>query len=108
MRLDYVEFADQTILGHDSPASQIIGESRIGAAKYRAWLVKQYEKNGGSIEGLLPLLEKYERMPEEIGIEGANQQEGAMRYRGYLRKIYASKGAEGLSKQLKRQGPSED
>lgn len=101
IHLDYVEFDDQESLGPDSGTLRIITETRMGAAKYKEWLTKQLDKAGGSVEAMLPLLEKYQRLPAELEQEGGNQQEGANRYRSYIRRIFMTKGSEGVRKQLR-------
>lgn len=101
IHLDYVEFADNNTLGPNSGASRVIGEARAGAAKYREWLSRQLEKAGGTIESILPLLERYQSLPEELEGDGGNQQEGAKRYRSYIRRVYSTKGPEEVRKQLK-------
>lgn len=102
VHLDYAEFADAKTVGPDSGTSQKVGEARSGAAKYRDWLSREFEKAGGSVESILPLLEKYQRLPPELEGEGGNQQEGASQYRGYLRRVFTTKGPEGLRNQLKK------
>jgi hypothetical protein len=100
--LDYVEFSDKGTLGNKA-GSRIIDNTRIGAAKYKDWLVKQYENNGRSVDAIVPLLEKGHTLPEDLDVQDSNQQEGARSYRNYALRAYTTQGAEGLRKHLKQQ-----
>jgi hypothetical protein len=101
MWVDYVEFEDKTTQGPDRAGSRIIANIREGAAKYKEWLIQKYNQSGRSIDAIVPLLEQSQPLPEELGIQNGNQQEGARFYRSYALKTYETKGAAGLIKYLK-------
>ena len=101
VHLDYVEFAGKNSIGPDSGTSPKIREARAGVARYREWLGIELEKSGGKVEAILPLLENYQGLPRELGTEGGNQEEGAKRYRNYIRRVYTLGGPEEVRKQLK-------
>jgi hypothetical protein len=101
LQIDYVEFADKTTLGPNQAGARIVSEIREGAAKYKSWLVKQFNRGGKSVNAIAPLLEKNQPLPQEIGIETGDQQQGALMYRNFALKIYRSKGTDGLNRYLK-------
>lgn len=100
VEVDYVEFADKTVLGPNRAGSRIIADIRDGAAKYKNWLTEKYNRSGKSMNAIAPLLEKGQPLPDEIESLNSHQQEGAMIYRNYARKTFETKGAEGLVKHL--------
>ncbi|HLL16077.1 MAG TPA: hypothetical protein VK388_13520 [Pyrinomonadaceae bacterium] len=100
VQVDYVEFADKTMLGPNLAGSRIIADVRDGAAKYKNWLAEKYHRSGKSMSAITPLLEKGQPLPEEIESLSNHQQEGAIIYRNYARKTFETKGAEGLVKHL--------
>jgi len=100
VQVDYVEFADKTMLGPNHAGSRIIADIRDGAAKYKDWLTKKYNRSGKSMSAITPLLEKDQPLPQEMESLNSHQQEGAIIYRNYARKTFETKGAEGLIKHL--------
>lgn len=98
IQVDYVEFADKTTLGPNQAGARIVADIREGAAKYKNWLIKEYNRGKRSIDTIAPLLEKSQTLPQELGIETGEQQQGALMYRNFALKIYKVKGAGGLNK----------
>lgn len=105
VRIDYVEFNDNSALGANKAGSRIIASIRAGAVKYKESLLKKMRQSGNSIEGIIPLLEN-EPPAEELEIQNGDEEQGVILYRNYARKIYKAKGPEGLSKFLKLAGSS--
>lgn len=106
VRVDYVEFADNTILGPNRGGARIIAESREGAAKYKKWLARKYVESKESMKEIVPLLDRDQPLPEELEIKTSNQEHGAIMYRNFARRTYETKGAAGLSKHLKQTSTS--
>lgn len=102
VKLDYIEFADNTTLGTNQAGSQIITDARKGAAKYKNWLAQKYKESGGSLEAIVPLFENNQPLPEELQFQTGPEEHGARQYRNYALRTYKSKGAEGLVKHLKK------
>ena len=102
MRVDYVEFEDNSSLGPNRAGSRIITGIRGGAAKYRNWLVEKYIVSGKSINVITSLIQDDEIPESELGIENDDQRQGAIIYRNYLRRSYESKGVDGLAEFLER------
>lgn len=100
VELDYVEFADTTVLGPNRAGSRIIADIRDGAAKYKKWLTEKYNRSSKSMSAITPLLEKGQPLPEELESLNSHQQEGAIIYRNYARKTFETKGVEGLGNHL--------
>jgi hypothetical protein len=98
--VDYIEFTDNSTAGPNRAGSRIITNIREGAAKYKEWLSQKYNQSGKSINAIVPLLEKDQPIPYELGIQNGDQQQGVVFYRNYARKSYKTKGAEGLIKHL--------
>jgi hypothetical protein len=105
VKIDYIEFANNSMLGENRGGSRIIGDTRVGAAKYKNWLTQEYKRKGGKIEALVPLLDGSQPLPE-LGVQNAEQERGAIMYRKYSRRTYADKGAAGLVKHLKETSTS--
>jgi hypothetical protein len=82
VQIDYIEFADNSILGNNRSGSRIIGNVREGAVKYKDWLIQEYRRRGESIDALLPLLDGSHPLPE-LGLQNAEQERGAIMYRKY-------------------------
>ncbi len=99
--IDYVEFADNTVMGINQAGSRILTDIRTGATKYKNWLAQKYHRSGKSLDAIAPLLEKNQPLPAEIGIQNGDQQQGAILYRNYARKTHENKGADALLKHLK-------
>ena len=101
LKMDYVEFDDNSTLGPDENGSKLIALSRDGAAKYKEWLVKKYIDGGKSVSAIASLLNAND-LPSELGFKHVNQSIGAKQYRTHLRDIYNSNGAAELEKYLNR------
>jgi hypothetical protein len=100
VEIDYIEFADKSMLGNNRSGSRIIGELRKGAAKYKNWLAQEYKRRGGKVEALVPLIDGTQPLPE-LEIQNAEQERGAIMYRKFSWRTYTDKGADGLNKHLK-------
>lgn len=100
--LDYIEFDDGSSLGVNKGGSRIIKGTREGAAMYKNWLVEQYKRRGKSIDAIMALLDSSYPLPEELGLQNGEQENGANIYRKYARRTYQTKGAEGLIKNLSK------
>jgi hypothetical protein len=106
VQLDYVEFADKSPpLGPNRAGARIISDIRKGAAKYKEWLVQEYNRRGKSADAIVALLEKDEAIPLEAGVENSKYEQGAIFYRNFARRVFRSKGAEGLKKYLDQNVP---
>ena len=101
VRVEYVEFDDQTTVGDSKKGAQVIADIRAGAAKYRRWLVQKYSEHGRSAEALMPLLQQDRPMPSELDIKKQNEELGARAYRTRLRVIAETRGASELHRYLK-------
>ena len=99
MQIDYIEFADHTSLGANQAGSRIISDTREGAAKYKNWLAQKYDQSGRSLDAITPLLDQ--PVPKELLFQTGPEEHGATMYRNFARRIYKTKGAEGLVKHLK-------
>jgi hypothetical protein len=54
--IDYVEFAKGPPIGPNVAGSRMINDVRQGAAKYKAWLVREFHRNGMSAYAILQTL----------------------------------------------------
>ncbi|HEX8846043.1 MAG TPA: hypothetical protein VF791_15435 [Pyrinomonadaceae bacterium] len=106
IRVDYVEFTDNSTAGLNQAGLRIITNIREGAVKYKEWLIRKYNQSGNSINAIVPLLEKDQPIPHDLDIRNGDQQQGVIFYRNYARKTYKTKGAEGLIKHLKQPSTS--
>lgn len=97
MWLDYVEFADAAALGPDKAGSRTVAGLRAGAAKYKEWLVREYERAGRSVSETVSLLER-ETIPPDVGIKSADEEQGAVFYRNHMLRTYKAQGAQSLLK----------
>ncbi len=68
VQIDYLEFADNSMLGPNRAGSRIVGDMREGAAKYKNWIAQKYKEKGKSIEAIIPLLDADQPLAEELGI----------------------------------------
>lgn len=102
VRIDYAEFADNSMLGPNRGGARIIADTREGAAKYKQWLAQQYNQSRGALERIVFLLDKHQPLPEELEIQNSNQEQGASMYRNFARRTYENKGGEDLIKHLKQ------
>lgn len=98
VRVEYVEFEDKTILGPNEKGAQIIMNIREGAAKYKNWLLQKYLEKGRSGKAIIPLLQIDQPIPNELGLKGADEQQGARTYRSRLRSIHDTRGAAQVEK----------
>lgn len=101
LKMDYVEFDDNSTLGPDKNGSKLIALGRQGAAKYKEWLVQKYTDSGKSIDAIASLINAKD-MPGELDFKDINQSMGARQYRAHLREIYATNGAAELKKYFDR------
>lgn len=102
VRVEYVEFEDETTLGHNEKGAQIIAKIREGAAKYKNWLTQKYLEKGRSGKAIIPLLQTDQPLPNELGLKDADEQQGARAYRNRLRRIHATRGAVQVEKYLNK------
>ena len=103
VRIDFVEFSDHAAtLGPNRAGARIISNIRKGAAKYKEWLVQQYNKNGKSLDAIASLLEKSQSISNEVCIENGDEEQGAIFYRNFARKSYHANGAKSLNKYLEK------
>lgn len=100
IRIDYVEFDDQSTLGPNKNGSQIIRDFRAGASRYKEWLSRQYKQNGKTVGTILPLLGRDQTLPAELGSLTPNQVLGANSYRNRLLNIYQKRGGAEVVKVL--------
>jgi hypothetical protein len=101
VHIDYVESADKQILGPNRQGAEMIGGIRDGAAKYKDWLVKEFQTKGRSAHTLVSLLRDDQPLPVDLVMNSGSQEQGAAIYRNQLRKIYRTEGVEQLMKQWK-------
>jgi hypothetical protein len=87
LSIDYVQFEDGTSIGPNKQGERIIASMRNGAAKYKAWLKDQYDKNSKSASAILPLLGA-DKLPADIQYDNTFQRQGAMIYRIHLRQHF--------------------
>jgi hypothetical protein len=95
--IDYVEFADKSILGVPGEGAKRIDGIRAGAQKYKNWLKKEYLKRGKSTKNLVPLLDEDTGIPEEIEFNNKDERLGASIYRRRISNTYKEKGLPFLS-----------
>ena len=100
VQIDYVEFEDKTFIGPNAHGSKIIGLRRAGAAKYKAWLLQKYRRDGMDDQAMAALLNATD-LPPELNFGGdPDLSEGARFYRSIMSTTYASKGAAELRRYL--------
>lgn len=99
VHIDYVEFNNRETLGPNKAGERILLGMRDGAARYKSWLVKEYEIKGKSVTALVGLIEE-PPVTADLGIRSASQEQGAVIYRNWLRKTYQTKGLEEIKKHL--------
>ena len=99
--IDYIDFGDNEPAGLNRKGSQIIGDMREGASKYKRWLIKKYGENGKSIDAIIALLNT-DPSSQEVGLANSNQESGADMFRKYLLRDYKTNGAERLTKHLNK------
>jgi hypothetical protein len=102
IEIDYVEFEDQTSIGRNIQGSKMVHSMREGAAKYKAWLVRQYKWGGVDEQAMTTLFDATD-LPKELNFNGdPDLSEGARLYRRVLRSIYTSKGGTEVKRYLSR------
>jgi hypothetical protein len=100
--IDYIEFAEGPPVGPNVAGSRIINDVRQGAAKYKLWLVREFQRNGRSPDGVLTILNKGDVIAEAgLDLQNSDQNTGANLFRKYLLRTYAEKGEAELVKHLK-------
>ncbi|MFY9621519.1 MAG: hypothetical protein WAQ99_17030 [Pyrinomonadaceae bacterium] len=99
VQIDYIEFADGTTCGPNRVGGRILTGMRVGATKYKQWLVQRYRGNG--LKPTVELLDRDES-PYDIGLSNEDETSGASMYRKYLRRLYRSKGHAELEKRLQK------
>jgi hypothetical protein len=97
--IDYIEFADNQRAGLNRKGSQIIGDMREGASKYKAWLKIKYKESGRSVDAVSALLDR-SPSARELFLQNSNQESGADMFRKYLLRDYKEKGMEPLKRHL--------
>jgi hypothetical protein len=97
--IDYIDFGDNQPAGLNRKGSQIIGDMREGASKYKAWLKSKYKESGRSVDAVSKLLDE-NPLARELGLQNSNQESGADMFRKYLLRDYKEKGMEGLKRRL--------
>ena len=99
LQVDYVLFADGTALGKGGEGERKINSMRLGARKYKRWLVQRYARSGKSFAAILPLL-KENQAPLEVDLGDVDQILGAERYRLHLLKKLQTTGPNGVDAYL--------
>lgn len=100
--IDYVEFAKGPPVGPNVAGSRIINDVRQGAAKYKAWLVREYHRKGESAHAILEILNSGDVVAQpDLDLRNSDQNTGANFYRKFLLRTYASKGQAELIKHIK-------
>ena len=101
VKVDYLEFVDNTTLADSDKGSKIIANIRAGAAKYKSWLVKKYKETGESIDALSALLRGdlpgASELHRDIG-----EEDGVRAYRTLLRRVLETQGAEEVRRILSK------
>jgi hypothetical protein len=97
--IDYIDFGDNQPAGLNRKGSQIIGDMREGASKYKAWIKRKYNESGRSLDAVSALLDR-NPSASELGLQNSNQESGADMFRKYLLRDYKEKGPELLKRHL--------
>ena len=69
----------------------MISGIRDGAAKYKDWLIKEFQTKGRSADTLVSLLRDDQPLPVDLVMNSGSQEQGAAIYRNQLRKIIEPK-----------------
>jgi len=99
LSIDYVDFEDRSTLGPNVQGGSSVLLVREGAAKYKAWIVKQF-REGKSEELMLSILRE-PNLPEELGFKYRHENVGAKLYRRHLLMAYQHHGKSVFEKYLK-------
>ncbi|HKR61630.1 MAG TPA: hypothetical protein VJS64_18225 [Pyrinomonadaceae bacterium] len=100
LRIDYVEFDDNSAIGNGGEGERKITLMREGARRYKGLLVQRYRKDGQSIAKIIPLLESKEGY-SALHLDDINLSLGADRYRLHLLKKLQTNGAPEVERFLK-------
>lgn len=92
VKVDYLEFVDNTTLADSDRGSNIIANIRAGAAKYKNWLVKKYKEAGESMDALSGLLRGDLPNATEVNLK-LDEEDGVRAYRSLLRRVLETQGA---------------
>jgi hypothetical protein len=102
VKVDYLEFLDNTTLADTDKGSKIIANVRAGAAKYRSWVFKKYKQKGESIDALSELLRGGD-LPNATELNlNIDEEDGARAYRTLLRHAIETRGAAEVRKILSK------
>ncbi len=101
LQVDYVLFENKTVIGKGSEGEKKIDSMRLGARKYKAWLVQRYARSGKSLVAILPLLQA-DHVPGGLDLDDIDQTLGAERYRLHLLKKFQTAGASEVEAYLNR------
>jgi len=104
--VDYVELDDKKTLGPNRAGAGIIAGLREGAKKYKSWLVKEFELKGKSVVALARLIGDNQPVPAEVGIRSSSEEQGAVIYRNWLRRIHKTEGVQEFEKYFNYQNTS--
>jgi hypothetical protein len=63
--IEYIEFVEGPPIGGGSRGSQLVGEVRKGAVKYKTWLVREYRRNKMSADTIIELLNSTGALPPD-------------------------------------------
>ena len=99
VKVDYVEFVDDTTLADTDKGSRMIANVRAGAAKYKRWLFQKYKEKGESIDALSGLLQGDLPNASELDL-AIGEEDGARAYRTLFRRTLQTKGAAEVRKIL--------
>jgi hypothetical protein len=99
--IDYVEFDNGTTFGPNANGSRSIAQIREGAAKYKAWLKRNYLARGNSMDAVKGLLDQTSTVATDLGIPD-ELEVGAQEYRRNARQVFNFRGGPSeLEKHLK-------
>ncbi len=100
INIDYVEFDDNTTLGANEKGAEVIRSIRTGAARYKEWLDQKFKENGKSFAAIVPLLQRDQPLPNDVGPFNSDEEIGARAYRDSLRKLHQTRGTAEAQKLL--------
>jgi hypothetical protein len=82
LQVDYVLFQNDTAIGRGGEGDKKINSMRLGARKYKGWLMQRYAGSGKSVSAILPLL-KTGHAPPELDLSDIDQTVGAPNWRRF-------------------------
>jgi hypothetical protein len=100
LKVDTVEFADNTILGVPGFGFEKIINMRQGALKYKNWLKQEFKVKGRNLQDISNLLADSTPIPGFVDISNRDQEIGANTYRNRMRKIIQKEGLGRLNSAL--------